>query len=273
LRTLSFDTAAIAAAPASTPTLEAVTVTETPASAEAGTPSAERTPLGTEQVPATSEATAVVREGFGNVSGSLENKTGADLPSDLRVTLRGYQHGADPNTGPEEVFSQEAPVNEDGSFVFENVEMPFNRIFVAEITVDGLGLQSGFTIVKEGDTAISLPPIKLYGKTDDTSKLVIDETRIFLEYGEDSVQVYNVYSFRNPSEEIVVVTLNENGEIPFLKSPEGSSGVGYEAMQDSENFLQTIMVISMAKFVWSRVRVLLSGEFEFSQELFYLPRL
>lgn len=233
LRTLSFDTAPIAAAPAATATPETVTVTEPPAAAEA------ETPLGTEQPEATSEATAVVQEGLGNVSGSIENKTGADLPSDLQVTLRGYQHGADPNTGPEEVFSQEAPVNEDGSFVFENVEIPLNRIFVAEVSIEGMELQSGFTIVKEGDTAIDLPPIKLYGKTEDMSGLVIDETRIFLEYGTDNVQVYNVYSFRNPSDEIIVVKLNENGEVPFLKSPEGSSGVGYEAMQDSENFLQT----------------------------------
>lgn len=247
LRTLSFDTAALVSAPASTPTPEALTVTQTPALADAGTPSAEGTPVGpalstvegTEQVTATSETTAVVQEGFGNVSGSLENQTGADLPSDLKVTLRGYQHGADPNTGPEEVFSEQAPVNEDGSFVFENVEIPLNRIFVAELTFEGMDLQSGFAIVKEGDTGIDLPPITLYKKTEDTSKLVVDEARIFLEYGTDNVQVYNVYSFRNPSEEIIVVTLNKNGEIPFLKAPEGSSGAGYEAMQDSENFLQT----------------------------------
>src|SRR5512134_2118360 len=138
-----------------------------------------------------------------------------------------------------------------------------------------MDLKSGFAIVKEGDTAIDLPPIKLYAKTDDTSGLVIDETRIFLEYGTDNVQVYNVYSFRNPSDEIIVVKLNENGEVPFLKSPEGSSGVGYEAMQDSENFLQTdtgfaippsenpyglIAFASLPK----------AEEFEFSQE-FVLP--
>ncbi|HET9910642.1 MAG TPA: c-type cytochrome [Anaerolineales bacterium] len=272
LRTLSFDSSPIAAAPASTATpAEVVTVTETVLPTDAGTLPAEGTPLGTEQVPATSEATAVVQEGFGNVSGSIENKSGADLPSDLQVTLRGYQHGADPNTGPEEVFSQETPVNEDGTFVFENVEIPLNRIFVAELTFDGMELQSGFTIVKEGDTAINLPPIKLYAKTEDTSKLVIDETRIFLEYGEDNVQVYNVYSFRNPGDEIVVVKLNENGEVPFLKSPEGSSGVGYEAMQDSENFLQTDNGFALPPSEKPYALIAFASlpkaeEFEFSQE-------
>ncbi len=283
LRTLSFDTASIAAAPAPTTTPEpfdpaqdkAVTVTETPASIEAGTPSAEGTPIGTEQALATSEATAVVQEGFGSVSGSIENKAGVNLPSDLKVTLRGYQHGDDPNAGPQEVFSQEAPVNEDGTFVFQNVEMPLNRIFIAETTIDGVNMQSGFVIVKEGDTALDLPPIKLYGKTEDPSKLVVDEARIFFEYGTDNVQVYNVYSFRNPSEETIVVKLNEKGEIPFIKSPEGTSGVGYEAMQDSENFVQTAdgFAIPPSENPYGLIAfgsLPKAEEFEFSQE-FVLP--
>jgi mono/diheme cytochrome c family protein len=239
LRTLSFNTASLASASTALPTTESATVAETSVPSDAGTPSVERTPLGTEQAPSTNEATAVARAGFGTVSGSVENKTGADLPSDLKVTLRGYDHGADPSAGPQEVFSQEGSVNADSSFVFENVELPLNRIFIAELTFDGMDLQSGFAIVKEGDTSVSLPPITLYNKTNDTSKLVIDEARVFFEYGTDNVQVFNVYSFRNPSDEIIVVRLNENGEIPFIKSPEGSSGFGYEPMQDSESFVQT----------------------------------
>ncbi|HSD82493.1 MAG TPA: c-type cytochrome, partial [Anaerolineae bacterium] len=242
LRSLSFDTAPIAAAPVSSATPEPLTVTETLVPTQAGTPStpsAEGTPVGTEQAPATNEATAIVKAGFGNVSGSIENKTDKDLPSDLKVTLRGFDHGADPNTGPQEVFSQEGSVSKDGSFVFENIEMPLNRIFIAELTFEGTDLQSGFAIVKEGDSSVSLPPITLYNKTEDTSKLVVDEARIFFEYGTDGIQVFNAYSFRNPGEEAIIVKLNENGEIPFIKSPAGSSGFGFEPMQDSEKLVQT----------------------------------
>ena len=241
LRTLSFSTAPVVAAPAASATPESVTVMETPAEAE--TPSAETpagTPLstveGTVQSPATSEATTIVQAGFGTVSGSVENKTGNDLPSDLTVTLRGYDHGADPSQGPQEVFSQQGKVDEDGSFAFENIEIPLNRIFIAEVAYGDVNLQSGFAIVKEGNTSLTLPPITLYNKTEDTSALVVDETRIFFEYGTDAVQVFNVYSFRNPGDEIIVVKLNEKGEVPFIKPPEGSSGFGYEPMQDSKPF-------------------------------------
>lgn len=236
LRSLSFNTAPVAlTAPLSTP--ELATVAETAVTSEAETPvepalieGAE----GTEQAAAANEPVA-----FGTVSGSVENKTGADLPSNLKVTLRGYDHGADPSTGPQKALTLEGTVGADDTFVFENVEMPLNRIFIAELKFDGMDLQSDFAIVKEGATSVSLPPIMLYNKTEDISALVIDEARIFFEYGSDNVQVFNVYSFRNSSDEIILVNLNENSEIPFMKSPEGSSGFGYEPMQDSESFAQT----------------------------------
>jgi hypothetical protein len=194
----------------------------------------------------------------------------------MKVTLRGYDHGADPSAGPQEVFSQEGPLNADGSFVFENIEIPLNRIFTAEINYDGTNLQSDYAIVKEGDTSVSVPPILLYNKTTDTTKLIIDEARIFFEYGTDNaIQIFNVYSFRNPSDETIVVTLNENGEVPFIKPPEGSSGVGYEPMQDSEKFMQTQngFAIPPSEKPYGLITfasVSKAKEFEFSQE-FILP--
>ena len=230
LRTLSFDTSPVVSAPVTSSTPESVTTTP------AGTPLS--TAAATEPASTASESTAIARDGFGTVSGSIENNTGIDLPADMKVILRGYDHGADPSTGPQEVFSQEGTVDANGSFVFENIEMPLNRIFLAEVSFEGIELQSGFAIAEEGSTNLTLPPITLYQKTEDTSALIIDEARIFFEYGTDVVQVFNVYSFRNPSDEIIIVRFNERGEIPFIKSPEGSSGFGYEPVQDSEPFQQ-----------------------------------
>lgn len=262
LRTLSFDTGPIVSAPAASATPRALEATESPVQ-------------GTQQAPATGEATTVASTGFGTVSGSIENKTGADLPSDLKVTLRGYDHGADPSKGPQEVFSQEGSVNENGSFTFENIETPLNRIFIAEIAYEGVNLQSGFAIVKEGDTSLTLPPITLYGRTEDTSALVVEESRIFFEYGTDVVQVFNVYSMRNTGDEIIVVNLNEKGEIPFIKSPRGSSGFGYEPMQNSEPFQQSERGFAIPPSEGSYGLIAFASvpkakEFEFSQE-FVLP--
>jgi mono/diheme cytochrome c family protein len=217
LRTLSFDTAPIVSAPAASATPEATAVSG------AETPAAELVPG--------------AAEGRGTVSGFIDNQTGTDLPADFRVTLRGYDHGADPSMGPQEVFTAEGVVSEDGSFTFEDVEFPPSRIFIAEVTFDGLALQSDFAVVEEGTTSLQLSPITLYGKTEDASGLVLKETRIFLEYGTDSIQIFHVYTLLNPSDKIVVVKLDQSGQIPFIRAPEGSSGIGYEPTQISERFL------------------------------------
>ena len=57
-----------------------------------------------------------------------------------------------PSTGPQEVFSQDGVVNANGTYTFENIEMPLNRIFLAEIVVDGITMQSQYAIAKEGVT-------------------------------------------------------------------------------------------------------------------------
>jgi mono/diheme cytochrome c family protein len=234
LRTLSFDTnpALVEAT-----TTELASITETPVS---GTPSAEETPLeGTAQAEVTNEPTAVAQQGFGSISGSIDNQTGADLPSDLKVTLRGYDHGADPSAGPQEVYSQEGTVNADGTYQFENIEMPVSRIFISEVEVDGVAMQSDFAIVEEGVSSLTLPPLTLTGMTDDTSLLIMDEVRLFLDYSDAEIQVFGVYSFRNPTDKTIVIELKDGTEIPFIKMPEGTTGLGYEALQDSEPFVNT----------------------------------
>lgn len=239
LRSLSFDFT-----PPAAPT--PVAAAETPVPAEAGTPSAEGTPLGTDQAQVTPEAAPVVA-GFGSVSGSIENKTGAALPRDLAVTLRGYEHDfANPNAGTQEVLTLEGTAAADGSFKFENVEMPENRIFLAEVNYGGIELGSEFVIVEAGQTAVELPPLTLYEVTDDTSLLTVDELNIFISVeNETAYQVLGLYTFRNASEKIVAVPVGSQQEIPFLKFPVGAQGLGYEAMQDSARFLGTADGIAM----------------------------
>jgi len=218
-----------------------VPATQTSAPAEAATPSAEETPGAAEQAQVTPEATAVVIEGFGTVRGAIENRTGADLPENLTVTLRGYEHDfANPSAGTQEVLTLEGTVTSDGTFAFENVEMPENRIFLAEVNYGGIALSSEFAIVQAGQTSVELPPLVLYEVTSDTSVLTMDEVNLFLSVESDtSYQLLALYTFRNPSEKIVSVSMGSKQEIPFLKFPVGAEGLGYEAMQDSARFIGT----------------------------------
>lgn len=227
LRTLSFD-----ASPHTPPEAASANPTPVPAAATA--------PIGTSQVPAEGEATVVPVPGFGNVTGTVENNTGTGLPSTLNVTLRGFDHDLnDPSAGPVEVLSLDANVKSDGTYLFENVELPANRIFVTEVTRENVTLQSEFAIVEDGAQSVNMPALVLYAITEDTSVLVMDEVQIILEYGADSIAAYGLYSFRNPGSEIVVIPQTDTGEIPFIKFPEGAFSTGFEPTQNSENFMPT----------------------------------
>ena len=231
LRTLSFDTAPLAQPPAAL-------TTQTPIAAVAGTPTDEGTPLGTEQVVAGSEATPGSAQGFGTVNGTVESKSGMVLPSDLTVTLHGFEHATGQNAGAQEVVTQEGTVNSDGTYSFENVEMPAGRIFLVEATYNKITLQSELGVVEAGQIELALPPILLYEITDDSSKLVIDEVNIFFHSSaEATYDVLVLYNFRNMGDSVVAVKMKEQQEIPFLKFPNGATGLGYEAVQDSAPFI------------------------------------
>jgi len=230
LRTLPF--AATSVAIVSTP----LSATE-PATASQTLTSAEDTPIeGTAQATAPSEAAASSQPGFGMVSGSVENRTGAEFPSDLKIILRGFDSAADPNATPQEVLNVEGVVDTQGRFAFENVEMPPGRIFLAQLTHAGLKLQSEFAIVEETTSTLTLPPIILYGTTDDVSGLVMDDARIFFNYVEDEIRVLTAYSFRNLTDQIVMVESKDGLEIPFIKVPNGAQVLGFQAMEDSQPF-------------------------------------
>jgi hypothetical protein len=67
----------------------------------------------------------------------------------------------------------------------------------------------------------------------------MDEVQLIFEYGTDSLQVYGIYSFRNPGSEIIVVPQSDSGEISFIQFPEGAFSSGFEPTQDSESFMPT----------------------------------
>ncbi len=59
--------------------------------------------------------------------------------------------------GPQEVLTLTATTASDGSYKFENVAMPENRIFLAEVEYAGIKYQSGFDAAKSDTTEIALP--------------------------------------------------------------------------------------------------------------------
>jgi len=221
------------------PTPTTAPVSETPVTANAGTPSVAATPLeGTAQAQVTSEATAVA--GFGIVRGSVDNQTGKALPADVIVTLRALEHGSDPTAGPQEVFSATTTLQADGTYSFKNVEMRENRILISELQFEGTTIQSEYAVIKAGDTEAALQAIVLHETSSDTSLLSIKDASIFFNFtGDGTMQVFAVYTLTNPTDKTILVSMGDAQEIPFIKLPPNSKDIGYEATQDSASFIST----------------------------------
>jgi hypothetical protein len=152
------------------------------------------------------------------------------------VILHGYEHSGDMNAGPKEIVTLESVVNLDGTFVFENVEILENRIYLAEVIVGGITYKTEFAIAKTGMTELSLTPITIHATTEDFSALKIESLQIFFDLANaDKAQIFSVYSIVNTSDKTVVVKMTDE-KIPFITFPKGAEGLGYEATQDTAPF-------------------------------------
>jgi len=209
-----------------------VSATETPIAAEAGTPSAETTPGAV-----TPQATNVA--GIGNITGTIDNQTGGVLPSNLKVTLRAYEHGGDPSAGPQEISAVDGTVNPDGTYLFQDVEIPENRIYISEVEVDGVTYESDFAVAEAGMTELTMPAITLYGTTTDLSGLAADSVVIHFDFADpENIGVFIVYSMFNTGTKTIEVVLENNGQdIPFIKAPANTGELGLQITQESARWL------------------------------------
>ena len=205
------------------------------------TPVAESAADGQEQV-ATESAPAL---GIGTVTGNVLNgSSDASLPAGLVVQLLGYDH--DGMTGSfNEAFSAEMTVNADGSFLFENVEMPVGRAFLTTINGERLSFSSepGF-VTDESITTLDLP-LNYYETSTDASKLNVDRLHIFFEFLDstyETVQVTEVFVVSNPTI-YVVVPENEGAATLEFDLPENAENVDFyyetQEEQDSGRYLKT----------------------------------
>ena len=227
LRTLTLGAPSLAAAPAPAGTTEA--------SASNESPSAETTLGATQQA----ENMPAAMAGVGSVTGTVVNSSGGKVPSGLTVTLHGFDHDTSTgtNTGPQEVLTQTTTVNADGSYRFDDVEIPQGRLFLAEVNYEGVGLQSDIVNVTADMTSVDLTPITLYENTTDLSVLQANQMHIFFDAANDgTLQVIEVYTLTNSSDKTVLVE-TDGTSIPFIKVPEGAQNVGFDLSQDSAPIL------------------------------------
>jgi hypothetical protein len=153
------------------------------------------------------------------------------------VTLHGFDHGADQTSGPQEVLTRTATASTDGSYRFDDVQMPVNRIFLADVEYSGITYRSEFEAATADSTSITLPAIALHEPSTDTSLLAVDQIHIYTDFATPgTVQVLEIFAFSNQSDRAVIIS-TDGATIPFIQLPAGAINQGYEAGQGSEPFV------------------------------------
>ncbi|MEW6027912.1 MAG: c-type cytochrome [Chloroflexota bacterium] len=219
---------------ASTPTPEPVAATETPVPAEAtptaesaATPSAEGTPVeGTPQAEVPTETPAL---GIGPVRGTVVLAGGGTIPSDLTVTLRGFDHASDAS-GPQETLNQTMEVASDGSFLFEGIDLPDGRILLAEMDYGGIVYQTELVVLTEGMTEVTLPELIIYEPSTDLSALTVVQGHAFIEIADGVIQVIEFLSLENPTQTSIIVPVTADA-MAIAPVPQGMTSLGFDAQQ------------------------------------------
>ncbi len=234
IRSLTVDFSGVEATPETPVEEESAPTQETEEGTE--TPVAESTPEGEEQAQTEPDA----QEGFGTVTGNITNASGDDdLPEDLVVTLEAYDH--DVATGGFNLaLTLETSVDADGNYIFEDVEMPEQRAFMATIYEGDFTYSSEPVFVTAGMDTLDLP-ITYYMTSTDTSRLSVDRLHIFFEFPDadfEVVQVVEVFVVTNPT--LYTIVPEEAGQAVIeFDLPEGAENIQFEDSTFGERYTQT----------------------------------
>ena len=225
------------------------TATPQPSPTEASTPTpADATPEGPFIPIGTAESTSqpvldatpvptIAPNTTGNVTGSIANLSGGTLPAGLAVSLFGFDHGQDA-TAPEQILEVTTEVQADGSYTFENVEIPEGRFFIAQVNHQGVPYESEIAVTEPGVTQIAMAPIAVYETTDDLNNLQVDQGHLIIQFDEARVGVLEFFAISNPGNKTVVFT-TDGQTLPFAPMPEGVETLGFDLQQGEAQFIST----------------------------------
>jgi mono/diheme cytochrome c family protein len=154
------------------------------------------------------------------VTGMVVNASGTAIPEGLEVSLQGYSD-----------FEMEvdltAPVAADGSFVFEDVPLDAENVYVAVVEYMDMFYPSDFYVAQGGDEGVTFE-VEIFDTTTDTSDLVINRVHVFFEWiSSELVQVVHLVSISNLGNE-TVYTPGEIEPVVSFSLPEGAVNLVFE---------------------------------------------
>ena len=174
---------------------------------------------------------SVTQPGSGTVTGQVVNLSGGEVPSDLAVVLHGFDQF-------EETLTITTTVGADGSFAFENVEMPPERAFIITVDYQRGTYTSDVAVIQEQPEDLELP-VSIYEATTDTDGLVIERLHVLFEFVDpETVRVAELYIISNPSDRIVIAP-EEGQPVLEFSLPEGATNLQFQDGSLGQQFVRT----------------------------------
>jgi mono/diheme cytochrome c family protein len=168
---------------------------------------------------------------IGVVFGTITNGTSGIIPSEGQVTLYGFNQ-------VQQVYSNTIKINQDGTYRFENISMPPDRVFRSVVEHDGIKYVSQVGTPHVDGLNLNLPVV-VFDSTTDQSELFIDRLHLFVDQEtDDLLRVVELYVISNRGDK--TVTAQEPGDI-VLSYPLPDNATSLE-IQDGvlgERFLLT----------------------------------
>lgn len=152
---------------------------------------------------------------------------GGSVPEDLIVTLRAFDSVA-LAVLPE--FDRTAPVAEDGSFIFEEVRIDADKLYLAAVTYRERNFASGFAEPDMSADVLELP-IQIYELTDDPSVITVTGGVTRLRVIGDSIEFQQLMQFRNTSDRLYTsLELGTDGRYSSIELglPPGAVILGFD---------------------------------------------
>jgi hypothetical protein len=194
----------------------------------------ETSPTTTVETTTSADVSTTPETALGNITGNMTNGSGRAIPDGQKVTLEGFDK--DQSGNYQNSLELVSPVNPNGSYSFNGVEMPQDRVFLIITSWGGVEYQSDPVIVSNALTDLSVP-ITIFERTDNFKVLSYNQVHLIFDLSSPNmIQVTELFIVTNPGKQAVVVA-SDGTSIPFIQIPKNASSLQYQLSQGSTQLL------------------------------------
>lgn len=166
------------------------------------------------------------------ISGQVTNGSTDEPVTEGSVSLRAFTFDL------EEMLNETTELDEDGRYSFTVTDVDPNWVYLVSAENDDLTFNSSAAQIERSDPELDLP-VTVYNKTTDPSVIDVEQIHLVLNFGEDTVQVSELYVFNNNDTAVFVgETGNTDDGTVEMFLPAGAENVDFRrALGSFDNFV------------------------------------